>query len=179
MSAILAGQHQLQQGLQNLIRAASPPQRKHALMQGGLVVERWAKKNIRQHHLIDTRNLTNSVTAEPEGTDVTIGPRNVVYAAIHEFGGTITAKKAQYLAIPVTGDAKAAGSPRSFPGTLHAQGFGGAVGTLVDEAGHVQYVLKKSVTLPAKPYLRPALVEHTDEINEAIAADLRRSMGIR
>jgi hypothetical protein len=40
------------------------------------------------------------------------------YAIIHEDGGEIRPRKARALAIPLTPEAKAAGSPRNFPGKL-------------------------------------------------------------
>lgn len=58
-----------------------------------------------------------------EGVKGTWGVRDVVYALIHELGGTITAKTAKALAIPLPD-------------------------------GGVAFV--KSVTIPARPYLRPA-----------------------
>lgn len=42
------------------------------------------------------------------------------YAHIHEKGGTITPKKAQYLAIPLERGSKTAFGPRSYPGKLVA-----------------------------------------------------------
>jgi phage gpG-like protein len=172
MASSVVGSQQLGAALSKALAAVGPENRKKALMRGGLVLERWMKENIKKHHLIDTRNLTNAVTAEPEGSStVTIGPRNVVYAAIHEFGGTIKPKAGKYLAIPVTAAARQAGSPRSMGG-LHFQLVAGGA-ALVDEGGDIQYVLKTSVTIPARPYVRPALDEHGQEAVGEVAKAIK------
>ena len=160
---IVAGTKRLSKKLVQLLALVKPKQRQIAMMRGGMVLEAWMKRNVQAQHLIDTGNLRGSITSEIEGeTAVTIGPRNVKYAAIHEFGGTITPKNAQFLAIPVTNEARYAGSPRRFPGQLHAQMAGGG-GALIDENGDIQYALKRSVTIPARPYVRPAVDEHGTE----------------
>jgi phage gpG-like protein len=79
---------------------------------------------------------------------------NVIYAAIHEFGGVIVPRVAKMLAIPI-GDLQ--GSPRRHD--LHIARTKGGAWLLIDQAGKAQYVLKQSVTIPARPYLRPALRE--------------------
>ena len=54
--------------------------------------------------LVDTRRLQDSITHEPDDRGVTIGT-NTIYAAIHQFGGTIVpkAKKALRFFIPGAG----------------------------------------------------------------------------
>ena len=84
----------------------------------------------------------------------------IEYAAIHEFGGTIVPKRARYLAIPV---GSYTGSPLEH-GDLQMRETRGGNLVMVDGAGNVQYVLKTSVTIPARPYLRPAADEHQDEV---------------
>ncbi|RPI63877.1 MAG: hypothetical protein EHM48_01745 [Planctomycetaceae bacterium] len=175
---IVAGTKQFDSRLREMLRMVDPHERQKMVLAGGHAVERFAKQNIKAHHLIDTRNLTNSVTTEPEADgSVTIGPRNVIYAAIHEFGGTITPSRARFLAIPLTEQAKKAGSPTRFSGNLHPQGMSAAGGVLIDESGTAQYALKLSVRIPARPYMRPALDEHGPEIVEQIANAIRRKIG--
>lgn len=142
MAEIVAGSHKLNKKLMALMAQVEPSQRQVALMQGGFVIEAYAKDNVRSQHLIDTGNLRASITTEPDGDEaVTVGPRNVVYAAIHEFGGTITAKNAPYLRF------------KTADGAWHSV---------------------KSVTIPARPYMRPALDEHKKTVNAAVAATLLR-----
>jgi phage gpG-like protein len=90
----------------------------------------------------------------------------VKYARIHEFGGTITPKKAQYLAIPMAAAKTGTGvsryeSPRQVPGLFV---FKSKAGNLLlarreGKKGKLKlfFVLKKSVKIPARPYLGPAV----------------------
>lgn len=178
---IVVGTRELSDNLRALAQALDDERCQQALMQGGLLLEREIKRNIRSNHLIETGNLRESVTAEPEGSDaVTVGPRNVVYAAIHEFGGVIRPRNSKYLAIPLTPKAKKAGSPKNYPGDLQPMRLAGLQDRLflVDSKRmkrtarselSLAYILVKSVQMPARPYVRPALDEHGDDAIQAIA----------
>lgn len=136
---------------------------------GGTVVVDAAKDNIKKQGLIRTRHLSRSVHLEvAESTNehaaVDAGT-DVEYAALHEFGGTVQAKSSKYLAIPV---GSYRGSPRKH-GDLKVRKTGGGNLVMVDEAGVVQYVLKKSITVPAKPYMRPAADENHEKVTSAMA----------
>lgn len=98
-----------------------------------------------------SRRLRNSITYTATGSSATVGT-NVVYAAIHQFGGTVRAKNAQFLSIPVTPAARAAGSPRNMAGLHVAQTLKGQF-ILVNDKGVTQYLLRKQVTIPARPFL--------------------------
>lgn len=98
-----------------------------------------------------TRRLRNSITYTATGSSATVGT-NVVYAAIHQFGGTVRAKNAQFLSIPVTPAARAAGSPRNMAGLHVAQTLKGQF-ILVDAKGVTQFLLRKQVTISARPFL--------------------------
>lgn len=98
-----------------------------------------------------SRRLRNSITYAATGSTATVGT-NVVYAAIHQFGGTVRAKNAQFLSIPVTPAARAAGSPRNMAGLHVAQTLKGQF-ILVDAKGVTQFLLRKQVTIPARPFL--------------------------
>jgi phage virion morphogenesis protein len=130
------------------------------------------KKSWRAEHeggqtLSLSRRLRNSITYEASETSVTVGT-NVAYAAAHQFGATIRAKAGPFLSIPVTPQARAAGSPRNFPGLHVVQSLKGQF-MLVDEKGVVQYLLRKQVVLPARPFLG---VNEADE-KEIVAASER------
>jgi len=145
MAEIVAGTRQLSDRIQQLLKLVDGKDLVDCLMAGGMVVERRMKENITKQNLIDTGNLRASVSAEPEGTGaVTIGPRNVIYAAIHEFGGVIRAVKAKALRF------------RTEDGAWHTV---------------------KAVTIPARPYARPALDEHMPEVEDAIAAAINKKIG--
>lgn len=65
--------------------------------------------------LQDRGFLYASIQGKPlaTGAGIQIGT-NVEYANLHQFGGVITPKRAKFLAIPLTKEAKRAGSPRRF-----------------------------------------------------------------
>lgn len=98
-----------------------------------------------------TRRLRNSITYAATATGVAVGT-NVAYAAMHQFGGVIRAKAGPFLSIPVTPQARAAGSPRNFEGLKVTQSVKGQF-MLVDAKGVVHYLLRKQVTMPARPFL--------------------------
>jgi len=82
---------------------------------------------------------------------------NLEYAGIHQRGGTITAKRGKYLAIPATAEAQATPA-RQFPGKLRfiPTRRGGVLvgaGERGNRQGKIQYVLVPSVTIPARPFL--------------------------
>lgn len=98
-----------------------------------------------------TRRLRNSITFYATRDKVVVGT-NVRYAAIHQFGGVIRAKNGPFLAIPMTPAARKAGSPRNMPELHVAQTLKGQF-FLVDGKGVTQYLLRRQVTIPARPYL--------------------------
>ncbi len=164
------GMHELQAALRAQIEKAEGPASRKALMVGGLVVERRAKQNIREQQLIDTGLLRESISASAVTDLVVQIGTSLVYAAIHEFGGEITPKNRQYLAIPLTNESRNRG-PRDYPEPLRFVPIAdGAL--LVDNAGDAQYVLRDSVTIPARPYLRPAIDTNRQEIEDAIGEAL-------
>jgi HK97 gp10 family phage protein len=117
-----------------------------AVNAGAKIIEAHAKINLENRPLkTTTGNLKNSIQSQIDSTSRTnatasVGPRNVVYAAIQEFGGIINAREGGYLRFQIDG----------------------------------QWITVRSVTIPARPYLRPALDENKDEIREAIMTTLDR-----
>lgn len=70
----------------------------HALVQGGAVVVAHAQMNAEGHGLHKTGDLVNSIQIyDKKPYEVMVGSRGVIYAAIHEFGGTIYPKRAKAL----------------------------------------------------------------------------------
>lgn len=79
-------------------------------------------------------------------------------ANLHQFGGVVRPKRAKMLAIPVTKEAKRIGSPRQnkFPRPLfvHAKGDRAVLAEAASDGTlTVHYVLRRSVTVPARPFL--------------------------
>ena len=168
----ITGLDALKARLSTLAAAAQTDTALASLEAGGAVIQAYAQDNARnklnQH---PTGFLTNSIAVKREGKQVLVGVWGVVYAKIHEFGGVIVPRSSKYLAVPLTGAARSAGSPRSFGDLRPIIGRGGE-GVLVDASGTAQYALKKRVVMPARPYLRPAVTEHLPEITEAVGATL-------
>lgn len=110
--------------------------------------------------LRDRGLLMASVTAQGPGhvssltdTELVFGT-NLHYAATHQYGATILPKSAKALAIPLTPEAYRAQGPRNFPGKLALiWPKGRQSGWLQDEQGVRQFLLKKSVTIPPRPFL--------------------------
>lgn len=76
------------------------------------------------------------------------------YAAIHQTGGIVQPRSGKFLAIPLTGPAQRAKSPRRFAGSLGFRPSKSRLGgVLVDKKGTAQYALVKSVAIPARPFL--------------------------
>lgn len=165
------GEERLRQSLANLAELADNPRAKtKALMAGGFVLERAGKQNIRDALGQQSGDLRASWVADLDPFDreaIFVGT-DKIYARIHEFGGTIKAKRGKYLAIPV-GDLK--GSPRKYDLAFVPSKRGG--GVLIDDGGEVQYVLKESVYIPPRPYARPAV----DENKQQVAQEIGRAWG--
>jgi phage gpG-like protein len=101
----------------------------------------------------------------------------VKYAAIHEYGGTITAKRSKYLAIPIhpslktaAGIAKVPG-PRSVPGLFFITSKKGNHLLVKSVGKNIEpwYLLRKSVSIPARPYMQPALEHIADKATEVLS----------
>jgi phage gpG-like protein len=109
-----------------------------------------------------TRTLARSLHMEVtkltrHAVELAIGT-DLVYAPIHEFGGTIVPKNARLLAIPV-GDRT--GSPRKYNDLHFVRARSGQM-FLMDSEGNIQYSLRAKVTIPARPYMRPAFDEERE-----------------
>ncbi|MFG6462306.1 phage virion morphogenesis protein [Roseateles sp. DXS20W] len=114
-------------------------------------VKSWRALNEGGQTMSLSRRLRNSIAYEARETGVAWGT-NVAYAAQRNFGGVIRAKAGPFLSIPVTPEARRAGSPRNF-GELHvAQSIKGQF-MLVDKNGVTQYLLRAKVTQPAREFL--------------------------
>lgn len=123
------------------------------LMQGGLVFERAAKRNIRKQELIDLGELRDSTEArlDPEvKIGIEVGP-TVEYAAIHEFGGTVE--------IPITTKMRKFAWWQWYESNRKNDMWKGLALTKK----------KKMVRqFPARPYMRPAFDEEQKNALKAI-----------
>lgn len=124
-----------------------------------------------------TRNLSRSIhweVLEADEVHVLVGVgTDVEYGGVQEFGGTVTPKEKQFLAVPLTEEARRFENARSFGGLKVRMARGGQGGALVDAQGTAHYALVRSVTIPAHPYLRPALDENRETVKKEAAEVLR------
>ncbi len=158
VTGVLVGDTELIANLQNLNKLTLTRNLVAAAEGGAQLIINSAKAKVRKKTRTLSRSIHHEVaTAKKDYVELDIGT-DLEYAAIHEFGGTIVPKKAKFLAIPANSGAEAVGSPLNYPGDLHAI-ITGTSGVMVDASGTVQYVLTKSSTITAQPYMRPAFDE--------------------
>lgn len=111
------------------------------------------------------------------------GSSEVIYARIHELGGTIRPVKRKFLAIPLPPARTAAGvarykTPRDVPGLALVQSLKGQYLLVKSDTGEPWYVLRKRVDIPARPYLRPALEEASAELVPRLAGTLTATLDL-
>jgi phage virion morphogenesis protein len=117
--------------------------------------------------LRDNGLLMASITGRAVENGVVVGT-NLRYAPLHQYGGVVRPKKGKFLAIPLTREAKRAGSPRNYRGRLAPRiNKARQTGVLIDVASDVaQYALVKEVTVPARPFLgfSPGLIQRIEAL---------------
>lgn len=122
---------------------------------------------------------------ESSGQDVIghVGNKRV-HSAIHETGGTITAKNSTFLTIPLDAAKTPAGvlrkPARQWENTFVSRSAKGNLIIFQKNAKGITplFVLKKSVKIPARPYFRPALMESAKKIIEIIGEVVRTAVRI-
>lgn len=97
--------------------------------------------------LQNSGRLPASISATADATGWTVSTTHPG-AALLNYGGTVRPKRAKFLAIPLTKQAKRAGSPRRMKGTKAVPLFARKVGGKL--VGH--FLLVKKVTLPAREF---------------------------
>jgi len=89
---------------------------------------------------------------------------NLVYAAIHEFGGTIEPKNAKWLTIPFEG---VQGRAMAYQDPFFARTLTGAL-VMFQKRGKDEavplFLLVKQVEIPARPWLNPALENNREAV---------------
>ncbi len=162
------------------------------LLEAAQKLERHVKKEKLSGQVLHVRSgdLRSSVThvVSQEGQEVVarIGP-HMVYAAIHEFGGTITARRVANLTIPVGPALNPSGIANYTARQLiDNPAIGGFKRTFfknhklfgVTPGGKAVcvFVLKPSVMIPARPYMHPSLADMAQEIYGIITAGVDRAI---
>jgi len=148
--------------------------------------------NVQKNFRVGSGMLLNSI---PQGSRVSeengvikgeVGPEGVPYASIHEFGGEITPKNAKYLAIPLDEVKGPDGIARAKPMDFAGRSFfiksraGNLILAMRAEGGEMVplFLMKKSVKVPARPYIRPALEAKREEIAEKFGLFLDETFGL-
>lgn len=170
----VVGLKSLQDKLKRLADAVAADALERALIAGALVIRNEAERNAPKR----TRTLARSISVEtveksPERATVKIGT-NLEYAAIHEFGGTIYPKNGKFLAVPISAEARQFVEPKNYPGKLHAVMGSATSGVLLDDDNDAQFALVTSVTIPARPYLRPAFDTQRENATGVVVEALRQ-----
>jgi phage gpG-like protein len=126
----------------------------------GILITRDIKRRIREGRiipkskssgttLVKSGKLANSISHVVSGEQLIVGT-NLKYARIHHEGGIIRPLSAKYLAIPLTPEA-ATKKPREYQNTFIQKSV------IFRDLGNGEiealYVLKKQVTIPARPYM--------------------------
>lgn len=158
---------------------------------GGLTLSLRPKGGAGGEALKDTGRLRNAlVSARPKivGNQVSVDTTGVPYAAMQNFGGVQRPKRAKMLAIPLTSEAKRAGTARRWWSRNEDQKpfvFGKGRRLFIatnDQRGRLvlHYMLRDSVTIPQRRFIgvSPRLVDRSMKVATAvvgkIVADAKR-----
>ncbi len=102
-------------------------------------------------------------------------------AHAHEYGATIKPKEKKYLAIPLTKEAEAAGSPTVFSDLRFVNAKGGNLLMVRDKKkgkgetkSEAMFLLVKSVTLPERSFIRASFDADQDKIEGIVAKALEK-----
>lgn len=131
-------------------------------------IRRKAGLHVRTGALLNSVSRTKRVYEENGVIIGQIGTEGVQYAAIHEFGGTVVPKNKQFLALPTDQNRRADGLPVMTTTELRNTGRS----FIRDHIIYLQegkkitpmFVLKRSINIPARPYLSTALEAKKDQI---------------
>ena len=154
----IQGAKEFEADLAKLAEAARADLFAEAMLKGAAIIRDWARNNIAvKLNRHSTGNLAAHVRIVRERGMARVTVYGVPYANIHEFGGWIHAKNWFH---PIT---------HSGPWLIWRRWDTG------------KFVMKRSVYIPARPYLGPAAEEHDSEVREAIRYHLlyvlRRTVG--
>lgn len=171
---------------------------KKAVFRSLTLLEAEIKQNIRKGAGLNVRTgaLRNSIYKKIFESDSgyvygEVGSEGVPYARIHELGGTVKPVNAKYLTIPHPDNRRADGLPKitiqDLFGFLKKQMFihknviflqTGRKGKKFTEI-RPMFFLKKSVDIPARPYLSTAVASKKDQILKEFGLFLKMSFGIK
>lgn len=176
--------------IQRRIRAVDPndPRAIELMHRIGMVLAAQIKINIRtpqagrSHGLIDTGALLNSIRYEIHENSVEVGSYGVRYAKVHEFGtvgagGTlpdIRAKNAKNLTIPLEPEYRRVTARQIFANLEYFRSKSGNEFLKDIRNGKLAYLLRESVAIPPRPFIRPAIEKQTPNILQMIREVIRK-----
>ena len=117
--------------------------------------------------------------------NTTSNPGAVRYARIHEEGGDIRPTRSRYLTVPVHASLFTAGgrqryaSARDVPDLTYGETSAGQPLLVHENSGEVFYLLRRKVSLPARPYLAPAIRTASIAMDEHVFSALRKVLTLR
>lgn len=161
---------------------------KKSMVAAALKGQRYAAENVRERLRTRSGSLVRSVRGTASVTQDTVevrlgagGNPPLKYAALQELGGTVVPKTAKYLAIPVgpglqTSSGVTKLRPRDVPGLAYAQTREGQPVLVREDDGTVMFVLKRSVTVKGKHYLRDAAQRLAAEVPEIVTERVRKAV---
>jgi len=188
----LEGQKELLAKIERLPSSVREEVGQRTLLQGAILLEGYIKGQKLSGQVLHVRSgrlrasMAHQVAQEGQDLVARIGP-HVVYARILELGGTITARNARNLTIPVGPALTPSGVPRYTARDLISNpSLGGFKRTFfrnkklygVTRGGRavVVFVLKPSITIKEYRYMRSSLAEKAQEIIALIAAAVERAL---
>lgn len=143
-----------------------------------LLIEQSAKQNIaRNFHGKGTLAASVKHRLEKFGGLSLAGVvySNLVYAAIHEFGGTVTPKDAKWLTIPFEG---VQGRAMDYQDTFFAKTASGNLVLFQKRGGEAipLFLLVKKAEIPARPWLNPALENNREAVTTIIGDAVKEAL---
>lgn len=170
-----------------------PDALRRAMTTSALTAEARAKRALtRGGSGPDTRSgrLRNSVRGFARGRgweQEAVVRADAEYASAHEYGATIRPKRSQYLAIPLdaakTAAGVARGGPRDFPDLFFIRSKAGNL-LLVQAGGDHEsglipfFALKSEVTIPARPFARPAIERARRDLPRLLGRAVREAVTV-
>ena len=147
----IVGMDDFTRGMQSVMKALTPPNLADSLAAGGEVILHGVQENILEQELYKTGNLYDSVKVRKVNqyaVDILV---DCEYGAVHEYGytGVITPKQ------------------RAFFWAKYSE---------TSDTMWKALALSTSYTIPARPYVRPAVDEKMDEARLAVAQEMTRKL---
>ncbi len=155
------------------------------LTRAAIIVQRKARANVATGGPSGFKSsrgmagLKGSITYEVSRFRARVGS-NLKYARIHELGGMIRPRSANALAVPLTDEARKSRGPRYMSDLQYIplRGRDPLLARVDENFGlDPQWVLKREVHMPARPYLRPALRQMKAQLKRELTRPMPKGAG--